>query len=139
MWMMLQQDTADDFVLATGVTHTIRSLVEKTFATQVCTGLFARTLSNVAFSFGISTHVSHYSVLFSQTQRIVVYLQICESNLQGITITWKGRGIDETGIDKATGRTLGIKRGFPSVALAIASCLPFYFFLLRTFFPLKEK
>jgi GDP-D-mannose dehydratase len=32
---MLQQDKPDDFVLATGVTHTIRSLVEKTFATQV--------------------------------------------------------------------------------------------------------
>lgn len=36
MWRMLQQDKPDDYVLATGVTHTIRSLVEKTFATQVC-------------------------------------------------------------------------------------------------------
>lgn len=34
MWMMLQQDQPDDFVLATGVTHTVRTLVEKSFKTQ---------------------------------------------------------------------------------------------------------
>ena len=33
MWMMLQQDEPDDFVLATGETHTVRSFVEKAFAT----------------------------------------------------------------------------------------------------------
>jgi len=32
MWMMLQQDTPDDYVLATGQTHTVRSFVEKSFA-----------------------------------------------------------------------------------------------------------
>jgi GDPmannose 4,6-dehydratase len=32
MWMMLQQDKADDFVLATGRTYTIRQLIEKSFA-----------------------------------------------------------------------------------------------------------
>ncbi|MCF6296444.1 MAG: GDP-mannose 4,6-dehydratase, partial [Flavobacteriaceae bacterium] len=32
MWRMLQQDTADDFVLATGKTHTIREFVELSFA-----------------------------------------------------------------------------------------------------------
>jgi GDPmannose 4,6-dehydratase len=31
MWRMLQQDSADDFVLATGETHTIREFVEKAF------------------------------------------------------------------------------------------------------------
>jgi GDPmannose 4,6-dehydratase len=31
MWLMLQQDTPDDFVLATGETHTVRSFVEKAF------------------------------------------------------------------------------------------------------------
>ncbi len=31
MWMMLQQDKADDFVLATGVTHTVRKFVELAF------------------------------------------------------------------------------------------------------------
>lgn len=32
MWKMLQHDTADDFVLATGKTHTIREFVELSFA-----------------------------------------------------------------------------------------------------------
>ena len=32
MWLMLQQDKADDFVLATGVTNTVRHFVELSFA-----------------------------------------------------------------------------------------------------------
>ena len=32
MWMMLQSDKADDYVLATGETHTVREFVEKAFA-----------------------------------------------------------------------------------------------------------
>merc|ERR1719273_2824024 len=32
MWMMMQQDTSDDYVLATGETHTVREFVEKAFA-----------------------------------------------------------------------------------------------------------
>ena len=32
MWLMLQQDTADDFVLATGVANTVRYFVELSFA-----------------------------------------------------------------------------------------------------------
>jgi GDPmannose 4,6-dehydratase len=32
MWLMLQQDQPDDYVLATGETHTVRSFVEKSFA-----------------------------------------------------------------------------------------------------------
>merc|ERR1712226_575302 len=32
MWMMLQVDEADDYVLATGETHTVREFVEKAFA-----------------------------------------------------------------------------------------------------------
>lgn len=32
MWMMLQQDKSDDYVLATGETHTVREFVEKAFA-----------------------------------------------------------------------------------------------------------
>jgi GDPmannose 4,6-dehydratase len=31
MWLMLQQEKADDFVLATGVTHTVRKFVELAF------------------------------------------------------------------------------------------------------------
>jgi GDPmannose 4,6-dehydratase len=32
MWLMLQQDTPDDYVVATGETHTVKSLVELAFA-----------------------------------------------------------------------------------------------------------
>ena len=32
MWMMLQQDTPDDFVIATGETHSVEELVERAFA-----------------------------------------------------------------------------------------------------------
>jgi GDPmannose 4,6-dehydratase len=31
MWMMLQQETADDFVIATGESHSVRELVEVAF------------------------------------------------------------------------------------------------------------
>jgi GDPmannose 4,6-dehydratase len=36
MWLMLQQDTPDDFVVATGKTHSVRDLVEAAFG---CVGL----------------------------------------------------------------------------------------------------
>ena len=35
MWLMLQQDTPDDYVLATGEAHSVRDFVERAFA---CTG-----------------------------------------------------------------------------------------------------
>jgi GDPmannose 4,6-dehydratase len=35
MWMMLQADEAEDFILATGETHTVREFIEKAF---VCVG-----------------------------------------------------------------------------------------------------
>src|SRR6185295_8729597 len=31
MWLMLQQDSADDYVIATGVTHSVKHLVETAF------------------------------------------------------------------------------------------------------------
>lgn len=32
MWLMLQQENADDYVIATGETHTVREFIEKAFA-----------------------------------------------------------------------------------------------------------
>ena len=58
MWMMLQQDKPDDYVLATGEQHTVREYV------------------NLAFGF-------------------------C-----GIELDWQGLGVDEKGVDKATGKIL---------------------------------
>lgn len=58
MWLMLQQDEADDYVIATNETRTVREFVELAFA------------------------------------RV------------GINIEWQGSGVDEIGIDKATGKTI---------------------------------
>jgi len=56
MWLMLQQDEPDDYVIATGRTHSVRDFVE---------GAFAEI---------------------------------------GVTIEWSGKGMDEKGKDKATGK-----------------------------------
>jgi len=58
MWLMLQQSEPDDYVIATGETHTVREFVELAFE-----------------------HV-------------------------GIRLIWHGEGVDEVGIDAASGRTL---------------------------------
>ena len=58
MWLMLQQDEPDDFVIGTGQTRSVREFVERAF------------------------------------ERI------------GITIAWRGSGVDEVGYDAATGREL---------------------------------
>ena len=58
MWLMLQQKQADDYVIATNETRTVREFVETAFS-----------------------HV-------------------------GIDIEWRGTGVDEVGIDKASGKTV---------------------------------
>ena len=58
MWLVLQQDEPDDFVIATGESHTVREFVEKAFREV------------------------------------------------DIAIEWEGKGIDETGKDSASGKTL---------------------------------
>jgi GDPmannose 4,6-dehydratase len=58
MWMMLQQDEPDDYVLATGEKHAVREFVEHAF-----------------------DHV-------------------------GRPIAWRGKGVDETGVDAKTGQIL---------------------------------
>ena len=58
MWMMLQQDQPDDYVVATGEMHSVREFIEKSFG----------------------------------------YL--------GHTIVWKGKGVDEVGIDKDSNKVV---------------------------------
>src|SRR5207245_185018 len=36
MWLMMQQNQADDFVIATGETHSVRELVETSFGCRTC-------------------------------------------------------------------------------------------------------
>ncbi len=58
MWLMLHQPEPDDYVIATGKTHSVREFVETAFKKV------------------------------------------------GIDIEWSGKGVDEKGIDKASGKTL---------------------------------
>jgi GDPmannose 4,6-dehydratase len=58
MWLILQQDEPDDYVVATGETHTVREFCELAFRNA------------------------------------------------GIDLVWEGQGLDEKGVDKATGRVL---------------------------------
>lgn len=58
MWLMLQQDEADDYCIATNETRTVREFVETAFSKV------------------------------------------------GITVEWSGKGIDEVGIDKGTGKII---------------------------------
>jgi GDPmannose 4,6-dehydratase len=58
MWLMLQQDAPDDYVLATGVTTAVRTFVQKAFRKV------------------------------------------------GIDIAWRGAGVEEQGLEEATGRVL---------------------------------
>ena len=58
MWLILQQDQPDDFVIATGETHSVREFCDEAFKEL------------------------------------------------GITLEWRGSGVDEKGIDSKTGRVL---------------------------------
>jgi GDPmannose 4,6-dehydratase len=58
MWLMLQQDEPDDYVIATGETHSVREFVELAFREV------------------------------------------------GIGIDWQGQGVDEVGVDRASGNVL---------------------------------
>ena len=58
MWLILQQEKPDDYVLATGESHSVREFVEKAFA-----------------------HI-------------------------GRTIVWRGVGVEEKGVEQATGEVL---------------------------------
>ncbi|HTY12882.1 MAG TPA: GDP-mannose 4,6-dehydratase, partial [Candidatus Omnitrophota bacterium] len=58
MWMMLQAERPDDYVVATGEAHTVREFCEKAFA------------------------------------------------VIGKKLAWKGKGVEEKGIDEATGKML---------------------------------
>jgi GDPmannose 4,6-dehydratase len=58
MWLMLQQPEPDDYVLATGESHSVREFVERAFAHVDC------------------------------------------------MLEWRGRGVDEIGVDTKTGKVL---------------------------------
>jgi GDPmannose 4,6-dehydratase len=57
MWMMLQQEKADDFVLATGETHTVREFVELTFKEYELLRLLMNNVGVVMSRENIMIHV----------------------------------------------------------------------------------
>ena len=78
MWLILQNETPEDFVIATGEMHTVR---------EFCT---------LAFQYlGIELEWQGSGV---DETLAFQYL--------GIELEWQGSGVDEKGIDKATGRVL---------------------------------
>jgi GDPmannose 4,6-dehydratase len=62
MWMMMQQDDPDDYVLATGETHTVREFVEKAFKVA---GIIIKWV-------GPAGTVDEYGVDASHEERVVV-------------------------------------------------------------------
>ncbi|MBN1982566.1 MAG: GDP-mannose 4,6-dehydratase [Chitinivibrionales bacterium] len=52
MWLMLQQETPDDFVIATGETHTVREFIERAFT---CIGMSIEWKGTAAQEVGIDT------------------------------------------------------------------------------------
>jgi GDPmannose 4,6-dehydratase len=62
MWMMMQQDEPDDYVLATGETHTVREFVEKAFKVA---GIIIKWV-------GPAGTVEEYGVDASNEERVVV-------------------------------------------------------------------
>ncbi|OFW04217.1 MAG: GDP-mannose 4,6-dehydratase [Acidobacteria bacterium RIFCSPLOWO2_02_FULL_68_18] len=68
MWMMLQQDEADDYVIATGVSHSVRQLVECAFG---CVGLDWRKYVRVDPAFLRPAEVDHLIGDSSKAQRVL--------------------------------------------------------------------
>jgi GDPmannose 4,6-dehydratase len=64
MWLMLQQETPDDFVVSSGEQHSVREFIEK----------------------------------------------VCE--IRGITLTWKGTGIDEVGVNEKGDTIVSVSEKF---------------------------
>ena len=76
MWLILQQQNPDDFVLATGETHPVREYVEKAFRV-------------------VGMQIKYVSM---STPRSAV--------LKALFLRWRGKGVDEEGYDAATGQVV---------------------------------
>jgi len=66
MWMMMQQDTAQDYVIATGIPHTVRRLVEIAFE---CVGLDYREYVEVDSSLLRPAEVHHLRGDYSKAKK----------------------------------------------------------------------
>ena len=68
MWLMLQQDTADDYVIATGISHSVRQLVECAFG---CVGLDWQKYVRVDPAFLRPAEVDHLIGDASKARRVL--------------------------------------------------------------------
>lgn len=78
MWLMLQQDSPDDYVIATGQTHTLESFVSKAFA---------------AFDLDWRQHVEQNSELFRATDLLI---SRADPSKAEVKLGWKSKfGLNE--------------------------------------------
>jgi len=68
MWLMLQQDVADDYVIATGVSHSVQQLVESAFG---CAGLDWRKYVRVDPAYLRPAEVDHLIGDSSKARRVL--------------------------------------------------------------------
>lgn len=76
MWLILQQQKPDDFVLATGETHAVREYVEKAFRV-------------------LGTEIKYVSMFAPRSLVLKVSF-----------LRWQGHGVNEEGYDAATGKVV---------------------------------
>jgi GDPmannose 4,6-dehydratase len=69
MWLMLQQDKADDYVIATGLSHSVRQLVET--RVRSCRSRLAETTCASIPAFLRPAEVDHLVGDFNKAQRVL--------------------------------------------------------------------
>ncbi|MGQ0562837.1 MAG: GDP-mannose 4,6-dehydratase, partial [Gemmatimonadota bacterium] len=68
MWLMLQHDEPDDFVIATGVSHTVRELLDCAFG---CVGLDWNAYVEIDPRYNRPTEVDHLRGDYGKAQRVL--------------------------------------------------------------------
>jgi GDPmannose 4,6-dehydratase len=98
MWLMLQQDKADDYVIATGVSHSVRELVESAFG---CAGLDWKKYVRVDPAYLRPAEVDHLVGDASKARRVLGWEpQVDFSRLVGMMV--------EADIARLSGKSLGV-------------------------------
>ena len=69
MWLMTQQDVPDDYVVATGKSHSLKTFVEKVFS---------------RFGLNFSQHV-HIEKNYLEKMRLSIVMQTQEKHLKNLT------------------------------------------------------
>ena len=90
MWLILQQETPRDYVVSTGVQHSVRQFVEAAFhVVGISLECARRPLTSLLRTY--CTLRQHTVVLYSRS---------------ALVRRWRGSGKKEEGVDKASGRVV---------------------------------